>query len=442
MSHQRIIEVGELARVEGEGSLFLRIDGNEVSKAELRIYEPPRYFEALLIGRDFREAPDITARICGICPVAYLLTACQAMEQLCGAELDEDLQTLRKLLYCGEWIESHVLHIAMLHAPDFLGYPDAMSMAKDHKPLVEDALRLKKAGNSIVSLLGGREVHPINIRVGGFYRVPTRTELQSMRAELEWSVEAAERLVQAVAEFPFEEFEQDYLFVSLDNPDDYPLHRGGLAVSSGQRFPVSAYDELFEERHDAHSTALRTYPGSLSESDGFHLGPLARYANGYRQLTPRARAAADAAGLGSICRNPFKSIIVRAVEVLFAFESALAIVEHYRRPDAPFVEVEARPGTGTGATEAPRGLLYHRYTLDEGGLIRDAKIVAPTSVNQRIIEQDLYHYAATVLDKPDDLLRTRCEQAIRNYDPCISCSTHFLDLTVERHDGHAGHRAR
>jgi sulfhydrogenase subunit alpha len=441
VSHKRIIQVDELARVEGEGSLFLRIDGNEVSKAELRIFEPPRYFEALLVGRDFREAPDITARICGICPVAYLLTACQAMEQLCGAELDDGLETLRKLLYCGEWIESHVLHIAMLHAPDFLGYPDAMSMAREHRQLVEDALRLKKCGNSIVGLLGGREVHPINIRLGGFYRVPTRAELQALAKELEWSVTAAERLVQSVATFPFEEFERDYQFVSLGHPDEYPLHRGDLAVQGGRRFPVSAYDELFEERHDAHSTALRTYPGALSDSDWFHLGPLARYANGYELLTPRARAAADAVGLGRVCRNPFKSIIVRAVEVLFAFESALTIVENYQRPDAPCVEVEPRPGTGSGATEAPRGLLYHRYTIDEDGLIRDAKIVAPTSVNQRIIEQDLYHYAGSVLDQPDDVLQARCEQAIRNYDPCISCSTHFLDLTVERDGDNAGHRA-
>jgi len=441
VSHKRIIQVSELSRVEGEGSLFLRIDGNEVSKAELRIFEPPRYFEALLIGRDFREAPDITARICGICPVAYQLTACQAMEQLCGTQLDERLERLRKLLYCGEWIESHVLHIAMLHAPDFLGYPDAMSMAREHRQLVEDALRLKKAGNSIVGLLGGREVHPINIRPGGFYRAPTSKELKSLAGELEWSVAAAERLVQSVASFPFEDFERDYQFVSLGHPHEYPLHRGELSIPDGKRFPISAYDELFEERHDAHSTALRTYPGSLAESDWFHLGPLARYANGYRQLTPRARAAADAAGLGPICRNPFRSIVVRAVEVLFAFESALAIVDDYQRPAAPFVEVEPRAGTGTGATEAPRGLLYHRYTLDENGLIRDAKIVAPTSVNQRIIEQDLYHYAGSVLDQPDDVLRARCEQAIRNYDPCISCSTHFLDLTVERDGDHADHRA-
>jgi len=438
MSRERTIEVNELARVEGEGSLFLRIENDEVTTAELRIFEPPRYFEALLVGRDFREAPDITARICGICPVAYLMSACHALEALCGATLDDELHTLRRLLYCGEWIESHVLHIAMLHAPDFLGYPDAITMARDHKALVEDALRLKKAGNSLVSLLGGREIHPINIRVGGFYRVPARSEFDALRAELEWALGAAERLVSAVAAFPFEDFEKDYPFVSLRQAEEYPFNRGELALHGGARYPMSAYDELFEERHDAHSTALRTYPGSLSNADCFHLGPLARYANNFDLLTPRARAAAEGAGLGPVCRNPFRSIVVRAVEVVFAVEEALAIMDGYRPPADPFVEVNPRAGTGLWATEAPRGLLYHRYRIDEAGLIEDAKIVAPTSVNQRVIEQDLHDYARTVLQAPDDVLRARCEQAIRNYDPCISCSTHFLDLTVERHGGHAG----
>lgn len=438
MSRERTIEVNELARVEGEGSLFLRIEGDAVTRAELRIFEAPRYFEALLVGRDFREAPDITARICGICPVAYLMSACHALESLCGAQLDEELHRVRRLLYCGEWIESHVLHIAMLHAPDFLGYPDAIAMARDHKGLVEDALRLKKAGNSLVSLLGGREIHPINIRVGGFYRLPARSELDALRRELEWSLGAAERLVHTVASFPFEDFEKDYPFVSLHHREEYPFNRGELALASGARYPMAAYDELFEERHDLHSTALRTYPGHLAEADCFHLGPLARYANNFDLLTPRARAAAEAAGLGPVCRNPFKSIVVRAVEVVFAVEEALVLLDHYRRPDAPCVEVTPRAGTGQWATEAPRGLLYHRYRIDADGLIEDAKIVAPTSVNQRVIEQDLYDYARTVLDAPDDVLRARCEQAIRNYDPCISCSTHFLDLRVERHGGHAG----
>ena len=189
----RTIEVNYLARVEGEGSLYLRIRDKTVEEAKLKIFEPPRFFEAFLRGRDFREAPDITQRICGICPVAYLMSACHAMEMISGVTVDGPLRELRRLLYCGEWIESHALHTFMLHAPDFLGYPDAVQMAKDHPDLVKSALRLKKLGNAIMAMLGGREIHPINIRVGGFYKVPRRRDLLTLRDELLWARDFAPR---------------------------------------------------------------------------------------------------------------------------------------------------------------------------------------------------------------------------------------------------------
>ncbi len=429
-SETRTIDVGYLARVEGEGSLHLRIDQGRVSEAQLRIFEPPRFFEALLRGRDFREAPDITARICGICPVAYLMSACHAMEQACGVRVEGSLRDLRRLLYCGEWIESHTLHIYMLHLPDFLGYAGAVELARDKPEVVRRGLRLKKAGNSLMALLGGREVHPVNVRVGGFYRVPRRDELLALRPELEWAVAAARETVALAAGLDFPAFERDYEFVSLRHPDEYPFNEGKLASSRGPELPVSGYDDYLTEQHVAHSTALQSHS---PQGGAVHMGPMARYALNHDHLTPLAREAAAAAGLGPVCRNPFQSIIVRAVEVLFACEEALRLIDAYRPPEQPCIKVEPRAGTGYGATEAPRGVCYHRYTIDEQGLIQDAKIVAPTSVNQRVIEEDLYHYVTPNLDRPDDELRAVCEQAIRNYDPCISCSTHFLDLTVERH---------
>ncbi|MBA1148624.1 Ni/Fe hydrogenase subunit alpha [Ectothiorhodospiraceae bacterium WFHF3C12] len=425
----RTIDVDYIARVEGEGALYIRFDGDRVDDVQLRIFEPPRFFEALLRGRAFTEAPDITARICGICPVAYLMSACHAMEMACGVTIDPEIRALRRLLYCGEWIESHVLHIYMLHAPDFLGYPDAISMAKDYPETVRNALRLKKIGNQLMTVLGGREIHPINVRVGGFYKAPSRQALDALVPELEWARDQARETVRLVAGLPFPDFEQDYEFVALRQGAEYPFNEGGLASTRGIDVPISEYDDVLHEQHLAHSTSLhtRTAGGGV-----VHMGPMARYALNRELLGPGALAAAEEAGLGAMERNPFRSIIVRAVEVVFAVEEALRLIGEYREPDRPAVPVEPRAGTGYGATEAPRGICYHRYTIDDDGLIQDAKIVAPTSVNQGMIESDLRAFVAPRVDMADDALRADCEQLIRNYDPCISCSAHFLKLEVER----------
>ncbi len=425
----RTIEVNQLARVEGEGALHLAIDGGQLTAAQLRIFEPPRYFEALLRGRDCREAPDITARICGICPVAYLMSSCAAIEDLCGVSVPAPVADLRRLLYCGEWIESHVLHMFMLHLPDFLGYPDAVGMAREHGDLVRTALRIKKAGNGIVALLGGREIHPINVRIGGFYRLPTRAELAPLREELAWALDAAEQALVPLAALDFPDFERDYTFVALRHDGEYPMGRGRLVSSDGVDLPVAGYDDYLTEHHVRHSTSLHSH---TADGGVVHLGPLARYALNHDRLTPRARAAAQAAGLGAVVRNPFRSILVRGVEVVLALEEALRLIDAYRPGDTPAAAFEPRAGTGYGATEAPRGVLYHRYTVGEDGLITDAKIVAPTSVNQAVIEADLRHYVEPNLHQSDEELRAVCETAIRNYDPCISCSAHFLKLTVER----------
>ena len=428
----RTIEVNYLARVEGEGSLYLRIQDRTVEEARLRIFEPPRFFEAFLRGRDFREAPDITQRICGICPVAYLMSACHAMESICGVTVGGSLRELRRLLYCGEWIESHALHTFMLHAPDFLGYPDAIQMAKDHPDLVRDALRLKKLGNTIMALLGGREIHPINIRVGGFYKVPRRAELLALKGELRWALAFVPRVIDVMRGFNYPDFEQDYEFVCIAHPDEYPLNEGRLKSSKGIDVPIEEYDRVLIEHQVAHSTSLHTRVAGRSAA---HMGPLARYALNYDLLHPGAKEAAARAGLDPVCRNPFKSILVRMVEIMYAIEEALRLIEVYREPDAPFVPVEPRAGTGYGATEAPRGICFQRYTIDDRGIITDSKIVAPTSVNQAVIESDLLAFASARTDLPDEQLRLQCEQAIRNYDPCISCSCHFLRLTVDRGEG-------
>jgi sulfhydrogenase subunit alpha len=427
----KTIKVDFLARVEGEGGLLVKVKGQAVTDVQLKIFEPPRFFEAFMRGRHFAEAPDITARICGICPVAYQMSSVHAMENACGASVTGPLRDLRRLLYCGEWIESHALHIYLLHAPDFLGYPDAIQMARDHGGVVEQGLQLKKAGNEIVTLIGGREIHPINVRPGGFYRVPSRAELAPLAETLKRARDLALQTVRWTAKLNFPDFEHDYEFVALRHPAEYPMNEGRLASSRGLDAPVQEYENHFTEEHVAYSTALHS---TLHKGGAYLVGPLARYNLNFQRLSPLARQAAREAGLGETCRNPFQSIMVRSVETLYACDEALRIISEYQPPPQPAVPVEPRAATGCAATEAPRGLLYHRYRLDENGLILDAKIVPPTSQNQKTIEQDLWRYIPPRLSLPQDQLQWQCEQAIRNYDPCISCSTHFVRLDLVREE--------
>jgi sulfhydrogenase subunit alpha len=425
----RTLGVKAIARVEGEGALRVSIRDGEVVDLQLDIYEPPRFFEAFLRGRAYTEPPDITARICGICPVAYQMSACTAIEDACGVVVGGQLGALRRLLYCGEWIESHALHIYMLHAPDFLGYESAVAMAREHRALVERGLRLKKAGNSIIEAIGGRAIHPINVRVGGFYRLPAVTELHSLVEELEWARQAALETVEWVSTFTFPEFERGWDLIGLRNDQQYPMLGSRIASVSGRLdVDTSEFQQHVTEEHVQHSTALH----SRWTGGEYLVGPLARYALNNPALPARARQAARDAGLGETCRNPFRSIVVRAVEVLAACEEALQIVAAYEAPAAPAIDVVPRAGVGHGATEAPRGLLYHRYELAPDGTIIAASIVPPTSQNQVAIEHDLRHAVEGALDFDDERLTARCEQVIRNHDPCISCATHFLDLQVER----------
>jgi coenzyme F420-reducing hydrogenase alpha subunit len=430
----RNIKVGMLARVEGEGGLEVRVRNGRVADVKFRIFEPPRLFEALLRGRQFTEAPDITARICGICPVAYQMSSVHAMEAACGVTVDGPLRELRRLLYCGEWIESHALHVVMLHAPDFLGYESAIHMAKDHAGQVTNGLALKKTGNAIVALLGGREIHPINVRVGGFYRTPTKRELRTLVEPLERAREQTLAMLAWVKGFEFPDFERDYEFVALRHPHEYPFNEGAIVSSLGLEIPAAEYEQHFVEEHAQHSNALQGAKRAPIESDpgavkSYLVGPLARYSLNFDRLTPAAREAARDAGLGPVCRNPFHSILVRSVEILWAVEEALRIIAAYEPPVAPALQVEPRAGTGAGATEAPRGLLVHRYRLEADGRIADARIVPPTSQNQKSIEEDLRSFIEPRLGLDDATLTWQCEQAVRNYDPCISCATHFLKLS-------------
>jgi sulfhydrogenase subunit alpha len=425
----RTISVANLARVEGEGALELKITDGRVTKANFSIFESPRFFEAFLRGRRGAEAPDLTARICGICPVAYQMSAVHAMEAALGLAVTGPLRELRRLLYCGEWIESHALHVYFLHAPDFLGYASAIALAQDYPEIVKEGLALKKAGNDIVNLVGGREIHPINVRVGGFYATPRAQDLTALVGGLERALELAQKTVRWVAGFKFPEVTYDYEFVALRHPQEYSFCEGHLVSNRGLNIVAKDYETHFAEEHVRHSNALHS---RLLARGPYLVGPLARFNLNFDRLTPLAQAAAREVGLTPGCCNPFRSIIVRSVELVFACEEALRLIKNYERPERSYLAPPWQAGEGCAITEAPRGILYHRYRLDDQGVILEARIVPPTSQNQKIMEDDLCRVAEQHLDLNDDQLTYILEQAIRNYDPCISCATHCLRFKIER----------
>jgi sulfhydrogenase subunit alpha len=427
---ERTFAVDSMSRVEGEGRLKVVVRGSEVIKAELSIFEAPRFFERLVVGRQPDEVLDIVARICGICPVAYQMTAAEGFERLFEVELDPQVRQLRRLFYWGEWLQSHALHVYLLNAPDFLGYDSAIDMARDHRKIVERGLSLKQAGVDLLKLVGGRAVHPVSMRVGGFYRVPTRTEARAMLPVLEQALADAQETVKWTAAFYLPDFERDPLMLSMYDPQLYALDTGRLITTEGIDIDPGEWDSAFAEQHVEHSTALQA-----SSLDGKRhlLGPASRVVLAGGSLHPLAAEALDASGGNEVLRrNMFAAITARGIEMIHAAAEAISIIEEYQPPDEAWTPWEPRAGKAAWASEAPRGVLFHRYDVDEQGRVVTARIVPPTSQNQAFMEDDMRDYVASVLDLPEPAAAARLEALIRCYDPCISCATHFLRLEIER----------
>jgi coenzyme F420-reducing hydrogenase alpha subunit len=429
----RTIRVAALARVEGEGALHLEMLGDRVGEVRLEIYEPPRFFEAFLRGRDFQEVPDITARICGICPVAYQMGACHALEKALGVyqQVDPGIRSLRNLLYCGEWIESHVLHMFMLHLPDFLGYESAISMAQEHGPLVKRALRIKKLGNDVVALLGGRSVHPVGVCVGGFYRAPDQAQAREMVAETKACLDEMCDVTLFLAEkIEFPSFDRDYEFVALCPEDEYPMNLGRIKSNKGLDVDQEEFLEAIEEIHIDHSTALHA---RVRGRGPYLVGPLARLNLCAEQLHPRAAEmltrVAALINQPLPWKNNYLSLLARGIETVHALALTHDLLADYQRPPRSRLKINPRAGIGGHGTEAPRGVCWHQYETNSDGSIKTARIVPPTSQNQATIEDDLRLLGASVAQASDEEAALQCEHLIRNYDPCISCSVHFLKFS-------------
>jgi len=426
----RAIRVPILTRVEGEGSLLVKLRGKAVEDVQLVIFEPPRLFESLLRGRPYTDVADITARICGICPIAYQMTAVQALEATFGTRVPGEIRALRRLMYCGEWIESHTLHVHLLQAPDLFGLASGIELAERFPAEVKRGLRQKKLGNALLEVLGGRAIHPVNLAVGGFYRCPKKAELAELVPDFEWGLAAALDTVRWVASLPLPEFDRPYDYVALQHPDEYAIIEGDVVCSDGLRIKHTAYETHFEEIQVPHSTALQSR--RIPSGGTYFVGPLARINFNREQLAEPARRIADEIGWQTPCYNPFRGILARCLEVVHAFAEALELLKAYRGSPVARQPLQIQAGSGCAVTEAPRGLIYHRYEVTADGNIQLAKIVPPTSQNQAQIEADLRCLLEGIIDEPDAVIAVECEKLIRNYDPCISCSTHFLKLQIER----------
>jgi coenzyme F420-reducing hydrogenase alpha subunit len=430
------IQVPVLARVEGEGALDLHIRAGVLEDLALRIFEPPRLFERFLVGREHTEIPDIVARICGICPVAYQMSAVHAIEGAFGAGPSSWVRAMRRVLYCGEWIESHALHIHLLAAPDFLGADSVVGLAQTHPAEVRRGLRLQELGNDLIRLLGGRAVHPVGVRPGGFYRAPRPAEVTALLDRLRAALPEADALVAWTASLDLPERHQEFVSVALRHPDEYPMNEGRLVSDDGLDIDIAEYPAHFRERHEKRSTALHSAYWREGISDGtagrpYLVGPLARMNLNQNQLPPEVIALLEGTSVSFPSSNPFHGIVARALEIRYALGEATRLLDDYRVPDSPAVPVTPRAATGFGCSEAPRGILWHRYEFDADGRVLMATIVPPTSQNQARIEEDLrLSLAAFGLDRAEEELRRHAETVIRNYDPCISCATHFLRLRI------------
>jgi sulfhydrogenase subunit alpha len=423
------IHIPALARVEGEGALTIRLKDGAINEILLNIYEPPRFFEGFLHGRYFQDVPDITARICGICPVAYQMSSVQALEAALQVTISPEVRLLRQLLYCAEYIESHSLHIYLLQAPDLVGYESAISLAADAPDLVKQGLRMKKIGNDLLKTIGGRSVHPVNTCVGGFYRWPAVDAIHALVPDLEWARQASIDTVKWAATLNYPDFEQDYEFVALNRIDEYAIYDGNILSSKGKMISPAEFEKHYIETHLERSNALHSH---TVENGTYFVGPLARLNLNYKKLRPIARESAREIGLKLPLRNPYKGLLARAIELVHSCDLAIDLANSYQPQGPSFKEIKVLPGEGCGVSEAPRGLLFHRYIVDEQGLIRFARITPPTAQNFAQMESDLWALAPKVISQPQEEASLTCEHLLRSYDPCISCATHFLKLKIDR----------
>jgi coenzyme F420-reducing hydrogenase alpha subunit len=418
------VDVHHLSRIEGHGNIMVRVRNGKLEEARWDIVETPRFFEVMLKGKHYTSAGILAARICGICSIAHCLVGVRATERAFGIEVTPTAAALRELAKHGETLASHVLHLFFLAAPDFVGVPSVQELAGVRPEAVEVALRLKGLGNRVCDVVAGRTTHPVSLQVGGVAAIPDRRSLLELRDQLDRSLEDLERAVELFAGLEVPSFVRETEFVSLKGEHGYPFIGGALVSSDGVERPEHEYLAMTNEYLPPHNTSKWT---RLSR-DSFAVGPLARVNNNFELLHSEGRAVAARLGLEPICHNPFMAHAARLVECVHCTHEAMALLEALAESaDEPtMVEVTARAGTGVGAVEAPRGILYHCYEYGDDGRVRRADCVIPTTQNNANIHRDLPELVMQLAhDGVDEArLELMCSMLVRSYDPCVSCSVH------------------
>jgi len=430
MAQDLNINVSPISRVEGHGDLVIDMKNRKVQKLIMGIPESPRFFEAMLVGKNWSEPSHITSRICGICSVAHTFASIKATEDALGVKINDQILKLRKIVNHGECIQSNVLHVYFLAAPDFLGVGSVIPLLQTHPDIVQIAVKIKKIANEIVRIIGGRAVHPIRTVVGGFTKLPTEQEIYQIIGMLKSIYPDLQKSLEVLKTLKMPDFERETEYISLIDKNDYALYDGKIKSSDGWIIECKDYLEKIKEKIVEHSTGKHCW----ASRDSYLVGALARINNNYDKLSDNAKLYAEELGLKIPCYNTFMNNFAQFIEIIHCVDDSIRLLEDLLEKgldqDASMVEVKPKEGRGVGIVEAPRGLLIHDYTYDDKGKIQKANLIIPTNMNYANIEKDMEAYLPSIIDKSEDEIRLNMEMLIRAYDPCISCSTHFLRVKL------------
>lgn len=420
------IKVHHVTRVEGHGNITVNTKDGKVEEVKWEIPESPRFFEAMVRGLHYHDVNHVTPRICGICSLAHSTASIEATEAAFGIQPSEQTILLRKLLFHAETLQSHVLHYYFLTAPDLLNVGSVFPLVETHTDVVLRALRLKKLANDLADLVAGRKTHPITPVAGGFTKFPEVSQLKAMRERLVESLTDLDETVKLFKTLKMPDFIRETEYIALKKPDEYAFIGGDIASTDTGTTPATNYLEMTNEFCVPQSTAKF----SKHNRNSYMVGALARFNNNYSQLLPKATKAAEELGLKAPSYNPFMNNVAQVVESVHAVEDALAIIDKLAargiKPEKPIEKVKA--GRGIGAVEAPRGILFHDYTFDEKGILIKANLIIPTNQNHNSIQEDFEAIVSQMIDRPQEEVRQTLEMLVRAYDPCISCSTHLLEV--------------
>lgn len=420
-----------VTRIEGHGNIVVDVTDGSLETCEWQVVESPRFFESLFVGKDYEAVPHLTSRICGICSASHVNSSLKAVEDAIGVEISKQDRILRKLALYAEIIQSHVLHVGYLALPDLLDSKSVLPLADTHEPEVNAVIALHRLGNELLEAIAGRSVHTQRLIPGGFSKLPAAAELADLRDRLEGAWDDLETVAELLLELAdrLPAFTRETEFISLTHPEEYAFYEGTLFSSDTGVLDNRAYESIVNEYVTEQSTAKF----ARHNRESYFVGALARLNNNYAQLSPRAKSIAARFDLQPVCHNPFMNNVAQLVEVAHLFETSIDLLDElvetglepqsdYNRP-----EIEPEDGRGIGMVEAPRGALIHDYTFEDG-VCREANSVIPTNQNHANIQQDMETMVPTLLDRPESEIEHTLEMLVRAYDPCISCSTHYLDV--------------